>query len=295
MNPSSVFLLAWQRPSGTSSVHVPLHLLGGDPHCDVFHWKAPAPCCHTCFDLQHHQQPPRVKRRVIDWPQRRLSMFKNVHKMWLLISFGPNPLSQTSASNLGWGITGGIVLLCFHYRRDKELIQPAQLKLKHCWNTQFLEPVEWFSPRLVLFDLRLLCACQHKKPVRTQTNVRQKFHSCSILDIDSCLLFCLMQTMHPIAKSIFQFLPRTDWSTAAGFAASFHLAWRGLKCRGKICCASGISLNQIYSQRDNLSEKWALKRMLKIVLKFWNTGQWHWKSEKMSSPNSHFIKALHIL
>lgn len=28
----------------------------------------------------------------------------------------------------------------------------------------------------------------------------------------------------------------------------------------------------------------------KISIKFWNIGQWHWKSENMSSPNSDFIK-----
>lgn len=85
------------------------------------------------------------------------------NKTWLLLSFGPNPLSQIRVRNLGWGIEGGIVLLGFPYRREKELLPPTQLKLEHHKTTWFLEPVEWFPPGLVLFDLGLFCACRHTK------------------------------------------------------------------------------------------------------------------------------------
>ena len=183
-----------------SSVHVPpsthLEQIAAITRSPGTH----APSCHARFCLQHSWQPPGAKR--IDCPWKMSGMFKNVHKTWLLISFGLNPLGQISVRDLGWGTKGGIVLLGFAYRWKKELIQPTQLKLRHHRNTWFLEPAEWFPPGLALFDLGLLCACQHTKTVITQANAGQKFHSCSILGIGSCLQFCLMQMIHPMAKCI---------------------------------------------------------------------------------------------
>lgn len=119
----------------------------------------------------------------------------------------------------------------------------------------------------------------------------QIFHFCSILDTDSCLLFCLMQMTHPMPTCTLYFHVKERLVYSNRFCSFLpSLMMQPEMLRKKFCCASGIFLDQIFSQRDNLPETWALKRMLKIVLNFWNTGQWHWNSEKMSSPNSHFIK-----
>lgn len=167
--------------------------------------------------------------------------------MWLLISIGANH-SVKSASGT-WAGELKVGLFCWVFLIEGKTSWYSQ----HSWKsstTWFLEPVELIPSRTSSIWLGIaFCLPVHKTSHNTGkrgTEMSFLFHFRYRLlpAVPSYANDTSDGKMHPLVPS-----QTRDWSTAAGFAASFCLAWCGPRCWGKILlCLKQLSGSNLFPE-----------------------------------------------